>query len=448
MIAIEEVKGREILESRGLPTIEVQIRLSNDITVKASSPSGTSYGIEENVEVRDKDMSRYHGYGVLRAIEKINKTIAPRLYKKDPQDQFTIDELLSEIDGTPNKANLGSNTILAVSMAVAKAGAQSKKLALFEYLNELYQKQYNYLYKKEDEEKSVEERSYTRPINKMKMPEPVFNIINGRDSENSKLDFQDFMVMFKGTKEYEQKLRYASELVHHIEKIVLDKNYFFTILSNEGGFTPDIASDKKGLELIMEAIQKLDRVASSVYIGLDVAATGLYDNMKKVYKLKCGKKELTAVELTDYYLKLQENFPIIFLEDPFAANDFKSWKYFMQKAPANIGIVGDDLFNSSLSRALQNGKEMWANAIVIKPNQVGSLLDILNLTLNSQQQGLKVMFSHRSGETNDDYLSDLSVALGADYIKAGSPRFGERVAKYNRLLDIKDKLSIIQKTEF
>lgn len=448
MIYIQEVKGREILESRGLPTVEVEITLSNGQKAIASSPSGTSYGTDEAVEIRDKDMGRYHGYGVTRAINKVNKIIAPRLYKKDPQDQFEIDELINELDGTPNKANLGANTILAVSMTVAKVGALSNNLSFFEYLHHLYKKQHEHLFNKENEfNNNKQEMELAVPIKNMEMPEPIFNVINGRDSENSKLDVQDFMVILKGIPNFTDKLRYASEIDHQIQKNLSGGNYYFTSLSNEGGNSPDVPNDKKALQIITEAISQLEKLSGTVYYGLDVASTGLYDSTKNTYLIKGKKKAIPSSEMIDYLIKYSEEFPVIFYEDGLSATDYKGWQEFRKKVPSYMGIVGDDLFNSNLKHIERNKKEKWANGISIKPNQIGSVLDILNAIIFSQQQGLKIVISHRSGETNDDYLSDLAVAVGAEYIKAGAPKRGERVAKYNRLLRIQEELEIIKRTE-
>ncbi|KKP70166.1 hypothetical protein A2X44_00460 [candidate division CPR3 bacterium GWF2_35_18] len=446
MLYIQEVKGREILESRGLPTIEVEVTLSNGVKVYSSSASGTSYGIEDNVEIRDKDMSRYHGYGVTRAVTNVNKTIAPRLYKKDPQDQFDIDELLADLDGTPNKAHLGSNTILSTSMAVAKAGAASRNQSLFEYLHYLYEKQYNHLFKSEGDTINLETVQNIEPMKKMAIPEPIFNMINGRESQKSKLDFQDFMVILKGIPNYCDKLRYASEIDHQIQKDLMGSDYEYTSLSNEGGFMPSLDSDTKALEIIMQAISKLEtRLESSVYFGLDIAATGIYDHINRLYTVSQGKKKFTPEEMVEYLLKFAKDFPIIFFEDPLSADDYKHWVEFKHKVPNFIGVVGDDLFNGNMEKINQNRKEHWANAISIKPNQIGSVLDLLNVVITAQQQKLKIVFSHRSGETNDDFLADFSVAVGAEYFKSGAPRKGERVSKYNRLMKIEEELKILEK---
>lgn len=448
MLYIQDVKGREILESRGLPTIEVEITLSSGVKVWASSPSGTSYGVEETVEIRDKDLSRYHGYGVTRAVANVNKTIAPRLYKKDPQEQFDLDELLADLDGTPNKAHLGTNTILATSVAIAKAGAVSRKQSLFEYLHYLYEKQYNHLFKSENGEYvTLEEVQSIRPMKNMGIPEPIFNMINGRETKKSKLDFQDFMIILKGIPNYCDKLRYASEIDHQIQKDLMGSDYEYTSLSNEGGFMPSLDSDTKALEVITQAIGKLEgKLDPAVFFGLDVAATGIYDQLNHVYVVSQGQKKFTPSEMVDYLLQFAKKFPLIFFEDPLSAEDYPHWIEFRSKTPQFIGIVGDDLFNGDLKKIERNGKEGWANALSIKPNQIGSVLDIFNLVISAQQQGLRIVFSHRSGETNDDFLADLAVAVGAEYIKTGAPRKGERVAKYNRLMKIEEELQIIEKT--
>ncbi len=449
MIFIQEVKAREILESRGLPTIEVEILLSDESKYVASAPSGTSYGSEEMIEVRDKDMSRYLGNGVLRAVETVNKTIAPRLYKKEPIEQFDLDELILDLDGTPNRSHLGVNTILAVSMAIAKAGAGSRKESLFVYIRSLYETMYNRKFKVDDAGAlTIEQMQEISPMRPLRMPEPIFNMINGRESENSKLDIQDFMIILKGVNEYADKIRFASEIDHHIQKLLAGSDYYYTSLSNEGGATPDVDSDMQALEIIDKAIAKLDpRVIESVYFGLDIAATGLYKPTTKKYSLDGRTKEVTSEEMVTHMLKFMDVFPVIFFEDPLADKDYEGWKLFAEKMPNYIGLVGDDLFTSSQKNLERNKKEKWANAISMKPNQIGTLTEILSTSIMAQQQEMKVMVSHRSGETNDDYISDLAVAIGAEYLKSGAPRKGERVAKYNRLLRIKEELDIINKTK-
>ena len=446
MIFIEKVVGREILESRGLPTIEVSITLSNGIKTKASSPSGTSYGTNEAVEVRDKDLGRYLGYGVTRAVNNVNKTIAPRIYKKDPIYQFDIDELLAELDGTPNKAHLGANTILATSMAVAKAGALLRKINFFEHLHSLYKKQHNFLFKENSKNSANSQGEYVKSPRKMTIPEPIFNIIQGQESKESKLDFQDFMIILKGIPEFSEKLRYASEVNHQVQKILVGNDYELT-LQNEKAYTSNISNDETALTTIMNAINQAEnKFKNNVFIGLDVAATAIYNHSKRKYRMNSQQKYLTGEELVNYLLELEKKYPMIFFEDPLAYNDYQNWKKISQSTPQYIGIVGDDLFNGNLNMIERNKKEKWANSISIKPNQIGSLKDILTTIIMAQQQELKIVLSHRSGETNDDFLSDIAVAVGADYFRAGAPNKGERIAKYNRMMIIEEKLKILQNT--
>lgn len=445
MIFIQEVKAREILESRGLPTVEVEVILSDGCSICASAPSGTSYGKEAAVEIRDKDLSRYHGYGVTRAVANVNKTIAPRLYKKDPLDQFDIDELLADLDGTPNKAHLGSNAILATSMAVAKAGAHIRKQQLFEYLHELYEKRHTKMFSAEDNPEA-NENAYVFPVKKMSMPEPIFNMIEGHTSTESKVDFQDFMIILKGIPNYRDKLRYASEIDHQIKKMHSSSDYKMSLM-NQNGLRVDFTDDKDILDHIIEAINSLEqKLQNTVYFGLDIAATSFYNTSDRTYTLDAGKKKLTGDEFVAELLTLSQNYPIIFFEDPLADNDKKHWEQIRLQAPSFMGIVADDLFAGNVDRLEKIESEHLANAISLKPNQIGSVLDILTAAIQAQQRKLKIVVSHRSGETNDDYISDLAVAIGAEYFKAGSPRRGERVAKYNRLTKIEDFLDIINKT--
>ena len=448
MIYIQEVKGREILESRGLPTIEVEITLSNGLKVISSSPAGTSYSTEGGVEIRDKDMGRYHGFGVTRAVANVNKTIAPRLYKKDPLDQFDIDELLADLDGTPNKAHLGANSILAVSMAVAKAGALVRKQSLFEYLHYLYNRRHMAMFKKDDDEKDdvMEVGERELPIKAMDMPEPVFNLVEGRSCESCPVSFQDFMVILKGIPDYADKLRYASELDHQVKKNIGGKDYENSLM-NQTGYKVEYSSDEQILTIFMKALGELEsRLTTSVYFGIDIAADGLYNSSNKEYTVNGGKQTFNPSEYVNYLMNLSKKFPIIFYEDPIAMTDYKNWKLLKAEAPDFMGIVGDDLFSGVISKIQKNVKEQWANGLTIKPNQIGSVLDIFTTIITAQQQRMKIVLSHRSGETNDDFLSDLAVAVGAEYIKAGSPRRGERVAKYNRLSAIEEELKILKVT--
>ncbi|MFZ4773416.1 MAG: phosphopyruvate hydratase [Chlamydiia bacterium] len=393
---IESVHGREILDSRGNPTIEVDVILESGHIGRASVPSGASTGSHEASELRDQDGTRYNGNGVLKAVYNVQKELAPALRKRKASEQTSIDQLLIELDGTEKKYRLGANTLLAVSLATARAAAKYYKLPLFRYLGGTVQH---------------------------KLPFPFFNIINGGKHGDNGLDFQEFMIApRKGS--FHENLRTGAEVYHSLKKILINR-HLSTNLGDEGGFAPNIHSHEEALELIVEAIESAGyRSGIDVMIALDVAANEIQNTDK----------------LIDEYVELVEKFPIISIEDGCQEDDFDGWHELTDRLGSQIQLVGDDLFVTNPKRLEFGIKRDLANAILIKPNQIGTLTETINTVQMAQKNNFNVMLSHRSGETEDTFIADLCVGLGVDQIKAGAPARGERVAKYNQLLRIEELL--------
>ncbi len=409
---ILSIRAREILDSRGNPTIEAELE-TNFGKFLASVPSGASKGKEEALELRDGG-KRYLGKGVLKAVNNINKIISKKIKGKDPTKQREIDEMLIKLDGTKDKSKLGANAILATSMVVCKAGAKAKNLSLFEYISK--------------------ELANFNTTKKISLPRPCFNLINGGVHAGSELDFQEFMVCPKG-KSFSENLQIACE-IYYVLKEEISKKYgkLATNIGDEGGFAPPIKFPEEAIELILKAARKLN-YEKKISIILDVAASQFF--YKKFYKTKFGK--FSGKNLANYYLKLIKNYPIEAIEDPFAEDDFESWKLLREKIP-NFLIVGDDLLVTNPKRIDFAQKMGLCNGAIIKINQIGTVSEAIEAVKLAKKFSWKIIASHRSGETNDDFLADFSVGIGADFVKAGAPARGERVAKYNRLLKIEKEI--------
>ncbi|NOZ63867.1 MAG: phosphopyruvate hydratase [Caldiserica bacterium] len=411
MSEIVEIWGREILDSRGNPTVEVDVYLEDGSFGRASVPSGASTGEHEALELRDGDKSRYKGKGVLKAVEHVNNIIAPELEGMEATEQKSIDEQLLELDGTESKEKLGANAILGVSLAVARAAAESCGLPLYQYIGGVY--------------------AHLLPI-------PFLNILNGGQHADNNVDIQEFMIVPAGAPTFKEALRYASE-VYHTLKEVLKKKGLSTGVGDEGGFAPNLNSNEEAIKIILQAIEEAGyRPGEDIDIAIDSAASSFYKD--GTYILKSEGKTLDYKGMTDYYRHLLNNYPIISIEDGLAEDDWKGWKYLTDKLGARAQLVGDDIFVTN-SRILMKGMEEGiANSILIKPNQIGTLTETLQTVTLAKSNGYATVLSHRSGETEDNYLADLAVAFGTGQIKTGAPCRSERNAKYNQLLRIEEEL--------
>ncbi len=405
---IGDILAREILDSRGNPTIEVDVILSNGVKATASVPSGASTGSREDLELRDND-SRYHGKGVIKAIRNITTIIKPALIGMS-LDQVKIDNTLIRLDGTENKSKLGANAILAVSLACLKAGAKSVNKELYEYVSS----------------------------GKVTLPIPMMNIINGKSHADNNLDIQEFMIV-PVVKTFKEKLRAGSEVFHELKKI-LKENKLNTNVGDEGGFAPTLENNEAALKLIMQAIESAGYVpGKDVFIAMDVAASELYNKETDTYTME--GKTLTSALLMEYYINLLQNYPIVSIEDPFDESDFENLAKLTEILGNNIMLVGDDTFVTH-KKLLEKAISMKAgNAILLKANQVGTITEMVDTIMTAKKANYKMVISHRSGETEDTFIADLAVGLNIPYIKTGSLSRGERIAKYNRLLRIEEKLT-------
>jgi len=409
--SIKIIKAREILDSRGNPTIEVGIELSDGTVGAAAVPSGASTGKYEAVELRDKDKGRYGGLGVLKAVNNVNERIAPALVGMLASEQAAIDQKLLDLDGTANKSNLGANAILGVSLAAAKAAANSSAIPLYRYLGG--------------------SAAYLLPV-------PMMNILNGGKHAADSTDFQEFMVVPAGASSFNQALRIGTEVYHALRAAIKDKG-LNTNVGDEGGFAPSLASNKQAVELILTAIDLAGyKAGDDCFIALDPAASSFYHEGK--YVLPREGATLTSNEMVDYYVKWISSYPIISIEDGLDEDDWAGWVLLTSKLGKKIRLVGDDLYTTNVARLEQGIAQKASNSILIKPNQVGTLSETLAAIKRAQQSGWTTIISHRSGETEDTTIADLAVAVDAGLIKTGAPCRSERVAKYNRLLRIEEEL--------
>ncbi|MGF7056670.1 phosphopyruvate hydratase [Brassicibacter mesophilus] len=413
MTMITDIYAREILDSRGNPTIEVEVWTESDAYGRAAVPSGASTGAFEAVELRDDDKNRYLGKGVMKAVDNVNEIIAPEIIGMDALDQVGIDMRMIELDGTENKGKLGANAILGVSMAVAKAAADALGLPLYQYLG---------------------------GVNSKTLPVPMMNILNGGKHADNNVDIQEFMVMPVGASNFREALRMGAEIFHNLKKVLKDKG-LNTAVGDEGGFAPNLKSNEEALATIVEAIEKAGyKPGEDVYLALDVAATELYDKNTKIYKLAGEGKELTSIQLIEFYTSLVDKYPIISIEDGLDEEDWEGWKLITERLGARVQLVGDDLFVTNTNRLESGIKKGVANSILIKLNQIGTITETLDAIEMAKRAGYTAVISHRSGETEDSTIADLVVAVNSGQIKTGAPSRSDRVAKYNQLLRIEDML--------
>ncbi len=413
MPKIKQIIAREILDSRGNPTIETKIILENGLSAKASVPSGASTGVHEAWELRDSDRNRYGGKCVLKATSNVNNEINKNLKGKEVANQKEIDSALIALDGTKNKKRLGANAILSVSLASARVAAQANNLELYDYLAASY--------------------GFSK---KYKMPTPFFNIFNGGKHADTNLDFQEFMIASLKDTSFAEKVRMGAEIFYELGNI-LKKAGFDTDVGSEGGYAPDIVSSVQAIELILAAAVKTGyKPGEDMGIGIDVGSSGLYNNETGKYVFKLDQASFTSKTLVGLYYEWFRKYPIVSIEDGLGEDDWEGWKGLTKELGKEMMLIGDDLFATNIERLRRGLKERAANAILIKPNQVGTLTETMDCVKLARKHNYKVMVSHRSGETGDDFIADLAVAVGADYIKAGSLSRGERVAKYNRLMEI------------
>ena len=413
-LEIIDVRGREIIDSRGNPTVEVDVALAGGAIGRASVPSGASTGEHEAWELRDGDAKRYGGKGVLKAVENINKIIAPEVSGHDATLQPAIDKIMLDLDGTPNKSRLGANAILGVSPAVAKAAAIQLNLPLFKYLG---------------------------GPNAKVLPVPMMNIINGGAHSDSPIDFQEFMIMPKGAPTFREALRYGAEVFHALKDVLHDRG-LSTAVGDEGGFAPSLKSADDALECIAQAVKRAGyTLGTDIFIALDVASSEFYDPSQNLYVFKKSDgRGRTAEELTAYYQELQKKYPIISIEDGCAENDWLGWEQLTKAMGHNTQLVGDDLFVTNVEFLNQGISRHVANAVLVKVNQIGSLTETLDTVELAKDNKYSAIISHRSGETEDATIADIAVATNAGQIKTGSLSRSDRMAKYNQLLRIEEEL--------
>jgi enolase len=410
---IESVQAREILDSRGNPTIEVDVTLESGITGTAAVPSGASTGEHEALELRDGDKARYQGKGVKKACENVANLLGPVVCGRDALDQAGLDQAMLDLDGTPNKGKVGANAMLGVSMAVARAAAAEVALPLYKYLG---------------------------GPNARVLPVPLMNIINGGAHADNSLDFQEFMIVPKGAPNFTEALRAGAEVFHTLKKLLHDRKAS-TGVGDEGGFAPDLPGAEAALAVVVEAIEKAGyKPGKDVALALDVASSELWDPKKKTYNLEGEGKELDGKGLIEFYAKLCEQFPIVSIEDGMAENDWEGWVGLTKALGDRVQLVGDDLFVTNVERIRTGIEKNASNSVLVKVNQIGTLTETLESIEMAHRNGWTTIISHRSGETEDTFIADLAVAARSGQIKTGSLARSERVAKYNRLLRIEQEL--------
>lgn len=411
MVIIEDIHAREVLDSRGNPTVEVEVALSDGSLGRAIVPSGASTGVHEALELRDQDKDRYNGKGTLKAVENIEEIIAEKLIGIGPFDQVLIDNFMIDLDGTENKKNLGANAMLGVSMAVASAAAASLKMPLFQYLG---------------------------GVNAKVLPTPMMNILNGGSHADNTVDIQEFMIMPVGADSVREAIRMGAEIFAALKKVLKDKNMITTV-GDEGGFAPNLKTNEDAIKVILEATEKAGyKAGEDIKIAIDAASSEFYDNDKKVYILEGEGKTMTSSEMVDYYAELCEKYPIISIEDGLAEDDWEGWKELTEKLGSKVQLVGDDLFVTNTKRLKQGIEKGIANSILIKVNQIGTFTETLDAIEMAKKAGYTAVISHRSGETEDTTIADLAVATNAGQIKTGSLSRTDRIAKYNQLIRIEE----------
>ncbi len=413
MTIITDIYAREILDSRGNPTVEVEVYLESGIMGSAIVPSGASTGVFEAVELRDNDKGRYMGKGVLNAVANVNDIIAPEIIGLDAVDQVAIDEIMIELDGTENKSKLGANAILGVSMAVAKAASEALELPLFQYIG---------------------------GVNAKQIPMPMLNILNGGAHADNNVDIQEFMIMPLGAETYSEGLRMCVEVYHNL-KAVLKSRGLATGVGDEGGFAPNLNSNEEAFQVIVEAIEKSGyKPGEDLKIAIDTAASSFYLEDEKIYDLVGEGVRKTAEEMVDYYEEMVGKYPIISIEDGLAEDDWDGWNLLTKRLGDRIQIVGDDIFVTNMTRLKKGIEQKSANSILIKLNQIGTVTETLDTIEMAKRAGFTCVISHRSGETEDTTIADFAVAVNAGQMKTGAPARTDRVAKYNQLIRIEDIL--------
>ena len=417
-LGIEEVKALEVLDSRGNPTVQVEVITEGGFSGTAIVPSGASTGSFEAVELRDNEPERYIGKGVEKAVKNVNEKIAKRLISENVYDQRRIDTILKELDGTENKSKLGANATLGVSLAVAKAAANSLGMELYKYIG---------------------------GVNAHLLPTPMMNILNGGKHSDNNISIQEFMIMPIGEKCFKEKLRVGAEVYHNLKKVLKEKGYSVAV-GDEGGFAPNLKNEEEAIQLILEAIVRAGyEPKKDVVLALDIASTEMYEEAKKIgkegYYFWKTKEFKTKQEMIQYIIELSQKYPIISIEDGLAEEDWESWKQLTEKIKQQVQLVGDDLFVTNIQRLEKGINQNVANSILIKPNQIGTLTETLDTIELAKKNGYTTVISHRSGETEDTTIADIAVAVNAGQIKTGAPCRTDRVAKYNRLLNIENEIS-------
>jgi enolase len=415
MAQIVQIQAREVLDSRGNPTIEVEVLTEDGIIGRAIVPSGASTGVHEAVELRDGDKGRYLGKGVLKAVENVNKVLNEELTGMFVTDQNEIDAKMIELDGSENKGNLGANAILGVSLACAKAGAQLTGQPLYRYIG---------------------------GVNANTLPVPMMNILNGGQHADNKIDIQEFMIMPVGATKFSEALRMGAEVFHNL-KAVLKARGHSTNVGDEGGFAPNLGSNEEAIEIVIEAIGKAGfKAGTDIVIALDPAASEFYNKEKKVYQFESTNQVMTSSEMVAYWKNWIEKYPIVSIEDGLDEDDWEGWAELTKTIGHKIQIVGDDLFVTNVKRLRRGIEEKAANSILIKVNQIGTLTETINAVQLATQNAMTSIISHRSGETEDTFIADLAVALNTGLIKTGSASRSDRIAKYNQLMRIEESLGI------
>lgn len=416
MSKIKKILARQILDSRGNPTVEAEVHTDSGFVGRASVPSGASTGKHEAVELRDNDNDIYLGKGVLRAVNNINTLINDNLRGLDVSNQMLIDTTMIDLDGTPNKSNLGANALLAVSLACAKSAANESNQSLFQYIG---------------------------GNDAIQLPIPMMNILNGGAHADNHIDFQEFMVMPLGANSFSEALRMGTEIFHHL-KVQLKKNGYSTNVGDEGGFAPNLSSNEEAIEILLKAIGSSGYIAGSdIYIAIDAAASEFYDEKQNTYIInKSGEKKMTSLEMVDLWEDLVNKYPLISIEDGLHEDDWEGWKELTKRIGNKVQLVGDDLFVTNVDRLSKGIKSSTANSILIKVNQIGTLSETISAVNMAHSNGYTSVMSHRSGETEDTVIADLAVALNCGQIKTGSLSRSDRIAKYNQLIRIEEQLSV------
>lgn len=413
MSGILDIHAREVLDSRGNPTVEVEVVTENGVMGRAIVPSGASTGAHEALELRDGDKSRYLGKGVERAVENVNDLIAPELIGLPVDAQTEIDNIMINLDGTENKDKLGANAILGVSLAIARAAASEFGLPLYKYIG---------------------------GVNAKVLPVPMMNILNGGEHADNNVDIQEFMILPVSAKTFKEALRFGSEIYHNLKNVLKSKG-LSTGVGDEGGFAPNLKSNEEALQVIIEAIEKAGyKAGEDVYLGIDAASTEFYDANSKKYILKGEGKEFTSEELVNYYKDLCNRYPLISIEDGMSEDDWEGWAMLTKELGEKVQLVGDDLFVTNTKRLRKGIEEGISNSILIKLNQIGTLTETIDAVQMAKQAGFTAVISHRSGESEDTFIADLAVALNTGQIKTGAPARTDRIAKYNELLRIEEEL--------